>query len=146
MDLKKIGGINTFNRISKLGLQIKATNNNFKFNVGEFEINSPTTNNQIKENTVILNPKSEYVINRTVNNQILYNARFQWDAVNIENLSYYAIYYFDEKKWYRVGETNQNYYFLKNLKSIHNQLKLMIKPVYNNNVIAQQSFVFNIEI
>ncbi|WP_342273762.1 endo-beta-N-acetylglucosaminidase [Spiroplasma endosymbiont of Phycita roborella] len=146
LDLKKIGGINTFNRISKLGLQIKATNNNFKFNVGEFEINSPTTNNQIKENTVISNPKSEYVINRTVNNQILYNARFQWDAVNIENLSYYAIYYFDEKKWYRVGETNQNYYFLKNLKSIHNQLKLMIKPVYNNNVIAQQSFVFNIEI
>jgi len=144
LNLNQLGNINVNNRISRLGLQIKPKNNDFKFNVGEFTINSPTTKPAHLDNTIITNPMAEYVINRTVNNQILSNVRFQWNATNIEELSYYAVYYFDEKKWYRVGETTQNCYFLKNLKNNNNTIKLMIKPVYHDNVMSQQAFIFNI--
>lgn len=146
LNLAKVNGVSTANRISKLGLQIKPHNNSFKFNVGEFTIGSTIANNTNLNNTIISNPESEYVIKRTVNNQLLYNVRLQWDAINIENLSYYAIYYFDEKKWYRVGETTQNYYFLKDLMATSKHLQLMIKTIDNNNVISQQSFIFSIEV
>lgn len=146
LDLSKIGAVTSQDRISKLGLQIKPNKTNFKFNVGEFKINTGTTNNINQVNTTISQPKSEYVIKRIVNNQVLYNTRFQWQATNIENLSYYAIYYFDDKKWYRVGETRQNYYFLKNLTTTNNQITLMIKPVNNSEIISEQSFIFTIEV
>ncbi|AHF61200.1 hypothetical protein P344_04815 [Spiroplasma mirum ATCC 29335] len=135
LNLNKLSNVSSANRIAKIGLQIKPQTNKFKFNVGQFTITTPTTNNNNHNAPLeIKNPTAEYVINRMVNNMELYNIRFGWESTKATNLDYYAIYYLYEGKWYRIGETTQNYYFVKDLQSTNHQITLMIKPVLQNNL------------
>ncbi|WP_348735396.1 hypothetical protein [Spiroplasma endosymbiont of Ammophila pubescens] len=131
------------NRISKIGLQIKPQKEEFKFNVGEFSITTAT--NQQSNSVDITNPNVEYAIKRHNSTKEWFNLRFSWESQNVRNINYYAIYYFADNKWYRVGETTQNYYFLKDLTSFQQIIQLMIKPVYNDN-IATTGFVFNVQV
>ncbi|WP_425379407.1 hypothetical protein [Spiroplasma endosymbiont of Stenodema calcarata] len=50
-----------------------------------------------------------------------------------------------DNKWYRVGETTQNYYFIKDLTKNQKGIQLMIKPVYTNGITAA-GFVFNVRV
>lgn len=142
-DLNHIGNVTKTNRISKIGLQIRPQTKNFKFNVGEFNI--ATATNQQTNSVDITNPGVEYAIKRHNLTKEWFNLRFSWKSQNVNNLNYYAIYYFADNKWYRVGETTQNYYFLKDLTSTQQIIQLMIKPVYNDN-IATTGFVFNVRV
>ncbi|MBH8622951.1 MULTISPECIES: hypothetical protein [Spiroplasma] len=142
-DLNHIGNVKKTNRISKIGLQIRPQTKNFKFNVGEFNI--ATATNQQTNSVDITNPGVEYAIKRHNLTKEWFNLRFSWKSQNVNNLNYYAIYYFADNKWYRVGETTQNYYFLKNLTNTQQIIQLMIKPVYNDN-IATTGFVFNVRV
>ncbi|MBW1241849.1 MAG: hypothetical protein EIB84_03085, partial [Spiroplasma poulsonii] len=91
-DLNHIENVKKTNRISKIGLQIRPQTKNFKFNVGEFNI--ATATNQQTNSVDITNPGVEYAIKRHNLTKEWFNLRFSWKSQNVNNLNYYAIYYF----------------------------------------------------
>lgn len=125
-------------KIAKLGLDIKPHDSvksiPVTFDVGELRINYPDTTNNNKDNMVPLINKlsSEYAITR----DNLTSIRLNWDVnpINKENIDYYEIYLQQHGNYYRLGETTNCNYYVKNLK-LNNNDKIIIKTVINSNSI-----------
>ncbi|AUM62654.1 endo-beta-N-acetylglucosaminidase [Spiroplasma monobiae] len=118
--------------VAKIGLRFKATNSKMKVNVGQFSINK---NKLTKENdlTKSIEAKSELVIER--NNEYK-NIRINFKDLFKENdiYSYYEVYYEDKNNLYRVGETNSNNYFVKNIPIETNNLYIKIQNNATNKM------------
>ncbi|AKX34117.1 hypothetical protein SLITO_v1c04640 [Spiroplasma litorale] len=134
------------NVLAMVGLNIKPNANKFKFNVGELTIKS--NNYQYNTNVILIkNPKSEYVVYREFNKNILNNIRFSWETDNnvISDVDYFEIYIQYNNLWYRAGETNQNQYYLRDLK-YDKGITIGIKPIYKNINLKGDIYKFNLNI
>ncbi|WP_338984267.1 endo-beta-N-acetylglucosaminidase [Spiroplasma endosymbiont of Diplazon laetatorius] len=118
-DIKDIGGgwreissnIKSSNTIGKIGLQFQP-NKDAKINVGQLSVNQNKINTNYNQNEINFN--SELVIDR--------NNGYKNYRINFDNLidskdiySYYELYYENEGKIYRVGETNSENLYLKDI-------------------------------
>ncbi|AHI53313.1 endo-beta-N-acetylglucosaminidase [Spiroplasma culicicola] len=133
----ELENINANNRISKIGLQIDNSigENNFKFNIGEFAIKN--NSNKYKEEDVdfdITAFSSDFTIKRKGSYNT--NLRFSWEVNGSSAIDYYEIYIFYNEKWYRIGETTQNRYFLHNI-DLNENSKIGIMPKFKNNDIKK---------
>ncbi|WP_338985432.1 endo-beta-N-acetylglucosaminidase [Spiroplasma endosymbiont of Diplazon laetatorius] len=114
-------------KIAKMGIQINPKiDAKFKFNVGEFNIEKEKLE---KENTVVSDINSEAVIKR--DDQTI-NVRMNWRS-NQNKSDYYEIYYKYDDKWFRVGESSIESFYVANLKYESDIVQFGIKPVNSGN-------------
>ncbi|AOG60980.1 endo-beta-N-acetylglucosaminidase [Spiroplasma helicoides] len=143
-DLSKVNNISETHKLAAIGLNIKPKVDKFKFNVGELSVidNSYLKNdNQVN----ISNPKSEYVVYRDRDDEKLNNIRFSWDASNYDAVDYFEIYVLSDEKWYRVGETTQTKYYLRDLTS-KNGVTIAIKPILKNKEREGELYKFKLNL
>ncbi|AKU79927.1 endo-beta-N-acetylglucosaminidase [Spiroplasma turonicum] len=121
------------NPLAMVGLNIKPNSEDFKLNVGELSISDISYKDK-KLEVIISKVKSEYIIYRDFENTYKYSLRFNWNSDNLDSLSYFDILiYTNENEYYKIGETNQLQYYLKDLELIDGKLNIAIKPIYKND-------------
>ncbi|WP_339035066.1 endo-beta-N-acetylglucosaminidase [Spiroplasma endosymbiont of Cantharis rufa] len=111
--------------IGKIGLQFKSSKEKNKINIGQLAVNSKNIDQNLEGNSN-LKAQSELLIDRGNN--------FQNIRLNFENLlkdkdiySYYEVYFKQKNKLIRVGETNSNDYFVKDIPSDTNEMYIKIQ-------------------
>ncbi|PPE06294.1 endo-beta-N-acetylglucosaminidase [Mesoplasma corruscae] len=144
-NLSQLQNISKDKRIAKLGIQINpgttGSENQFIFNVGGFKIdkNSNKTDNVINDGISFI--ENEYVVKReSVKNNV--NIRFNWEDKNQDAVDYYQVYYStDKNSWYRVGQTTQNRYYIRELdESDEENIFIGIQPKYKKGTIGKINF------
>ncbi|WP_342274948.1 endo-beta-N-acetylglucosaminidase [Spiroplasma endosymbiont of Cantharis lateralis] len=111
--------------IGKIGLQFKSSKEKNKINIGQLAVNYEKITQNLEDN-LQLKAQSELLIDRGNN--------FQNIRLNFENLlkdkdiySYYEVYFKQENKLVRVGETNSNNYFVKDIPNNTNELYIKVQ-------------------
>ncbi|ATZ18164.1 endo-beta-N-acetylglucosaminidase [Mesoplasma melaleucae] len=144
-DLSKLNGISKDKRIAKLGIEINPGENGsetpFIFNVGGFKIDKNNTEPYEDIQDEIVNIKNEYIVKRKSSKNNI-NIRFNWNDKNQEAVDYYQVYYStDKNNWYRVGQTSQNRYYLRELDESSNEnIYVGVQPKYKNGKIGKINF------
>ncbi|QGS52178.1 endo-beta-N-acetylglucosaminidase [Spiroplasma tabanidicola] len=139
-------GLNENKVLARIGLNIKPKSEKFKFNVGELNVQSNNfVTNQQEKNFRIFNPKSEYVIYRNYEDQVKNSIRFNWEVSDENLVDYYQIYVFKDNKWFRIGETSQTAYYLKDLLS-DNGIEIGMRPVYKSTGKKGDIYKFKINL
>ncbi|WP_342259230.1 endo-beta-N-acetylglucosaminidase [Spiroplasma endosymbiont of Dioctria linearis] len=111
--------------IGKIGLQFKSSNKKNKINIGQLAVNSEKINQNL-EDISQLKAQSELLIDRGNNYQ---NIRLNFENLLKDNdiYSYYEVYFKEKNKLVRVGETNSNDYFVRDIPSDTNELYIKIQ-------------------
>ncbi|WHQ36675.1 hypothetical protein [Spiroplasma sp. SV19] len=118
-------------KIAKIGLSLNPTGGKgeaFKVNVGEFSVNY----NEKKNTNINLTPdyitnlQSEYAIKR----DNLSSLRLNWTVNEVyrDEIAYYEVYLANNNKYYRLGETMNNNYYVKNLR-LSSGTKIILRPI-----------------
>ncbi|AGR42115.1 endo-beta-N-acetylglucosaminidase [Spiroplasma diminutum] len=111
---KEINGtINSEGTVGKIGLNFTANSGSGKINVGQLSIDNNSIKNTFDDLTNI-KAESELVINRENGFK---NYRLNFDSLFKEKdiYSYYEVYYKKNNELFRVGETNSDNYYIKNI-------------------------------
>ncbi len=144
-DLSKLSGINSGNRIAKLGLKINPANETkFLYSVGGFNISKNLDAEQSTNETTVKKIKNEYVVKRSSDNNNV-NIRFNWDIDNKDS-DYFNIFYSNDGiNWYRLGQTTINKYYLRELNDNEDHfIYIGIQPV-NKSGIPNKVFYSKID-
>ncbi|AUF83850.1 hypothetical protein CXP39_03605 [Mesoplasma syrphidae] len=147
-DLSELNNIGKEERIAKIGVQINPGQDDsdaekqFIFNVGGFTLEK----NQVGKfdlpiKDAISKIQNDYIVKRKNKNNI--NIRFSWNDQNKSLVDYYHIYYSTDKdSWYRVGQTSQNKYYVREIDESDNQkIYIGVQPRYKNGKMGKISFV-----
>ncbi|WP_425380505.1 endo-beta-N-acetylglucosaminidase [Spiroplasma endosymbiont of Stenodema calcarata] len=124
-------------KIAKIGLALDPTGGKgeaFKVNVGEFSINysDQKNNNADPIPPYINNLSSEYAIKR----ENLTSFRLNWtiNAGYWDEIAYYEVYLASNNKYYRLGETMNNNYYVKNLQLLSGA-KIILRPILKHQTV-----------